>query len=171
MALAAPAPLSPYHDCSTFDCGNVELSEWLRQHAQDNEVTRASRCFVACEGNRVAGFYALAAGSVERRNVQGSIRRNMPDPVPAVLLGRLVVDQEWQGQGLGADLLQDATLRALRAAQEIGARVLLCHAIDANAHRFYLRHGFARSTFDPLTVMLDLRKAEAMLRGQLPMAD
>ncbi|HJR12034.1 MAG TPA: GNAT family N-acetyltransferase [Rhodanobacteraceae bacterium] len=165
MALAAPTPLAPHHDCSTFDCGNAELSGWLRRHARNNEAIRGSRCFVACDGNSVAGFYALAAGSVERRNVRGSIRRNMPEPVPAVLLGRLAVDRLWQGRGLGADLLQDATLRALRAAQEIGARVLLCHAIDARAHHFYLRHGFAESTFDTLTVMLDLRKAEAMLQA------
>jgi GNAT superfamily N-acetyltransferase len=163
--LTAPAPLAPHHDCSTFDCGNAELSQWLRQHAQDSQAVRGSRCFVACDGNRVAGFYALAAGSVERRNARGSIRRNMPDPVPAVLLGRLAVDRSWQGRGLGADLLQDATLRALRAAQEIGARVLLCHAIDEKAHQFYLRHGFVESTFDPLTIMLDLRQAEATLRS------
>lgn len=165
MALAAPVPLAPHLDCSTFDCGNPELSEWLRQRAQDSQAMRGSRCFVVCDGNRVAGFYALAAGSVERRNVRGSIRRNMPDPVPAVLLGRLAVDRPWQGRGLGADLLQDAVLRTLRAAREIGARVLLCHAMNANAHRFYLGHGFVESTFDPLTVMLDLRKVEVMLRS------
>lgn len=109
------------------------------------------------------GFYVLAAGSVERGNVRGSIRRNMPDPVPAVLLGRLGVDRSWQGRGVGGDLLQDAVLRALRAAQEIGARVLLCHAVDEAAHLFYMHHGFVESTFDSLTVMLDLRKLEAML--------
>ncbi|MBN8714056.1 MAG: GNAT family N-acetyltransferase [Xanthomonadales bacterium] len=165
MALGAPAPLASRHDCSTFDCGNAELSEWLRARAQDNETLRGSRCFVACDGDHVAGSYALAAGSVECRNERGSIRRNMPDLVPAVVLGRLAVDRAWQGQGLGADLLQDATLRALRAGQEIGARVLLCHAIDDAAHRFYLHHGFVDSTFDPLTVMLDLRKVEALLRA------
>lgn len=124
-----------------------------------------SRCFVGCDGSRIVGFYALAAGSLERRNIRGSIRRNMPEPVPAVLLGRLAVERRWQGHGLGADLLQDATLRALRAAHEIGARVLLCHAIDEAAHQFYLHHGFVESTFDPLTVMLDLRKVEAELRS------
>jgi len=117
-----------------------------------------------CEGKRVVGFYALAAGSVQRTHAHGAVRRNMPDPIPAIVLGRLAVDRTWQGQGLGADLLHDAVLRALRASREIGARVLLCHAIDEDARRFYLHHGFVESTFDPLTVMLDLRQAEAALK-------
>lgn len=163
MPLAAPVPLSPQHDCSIFDCGDIGLAEWLRGRARNNETVRGSRCFVVCEGVRVIGFYALAAGSVQRNAAPGSVRRNMPDPVPAIVLGRLAVDRAWQGHGLGADLLQDAVLRALRAAQEIGARVLLCHAINMRAQRFYLRHGFVESTFDPLVLMLDLKQAQAML--------
>lgn len=160
MALAAPVALAPQHDCSAFDCGHPELDDWLRRRAQGNEAARGSRCFVACDGKRVVGFYALAAGSVQRAHAHGAVRRNMPDPVPAVVLGRLAVHRTWQGKGLGADLLHDAVLRTLRASREIGARVLLCHAIDDDARRFYLHHGFVESTFDPLTVMLDLRKVE-----------
>lgn len=119
----------------------------------------------------MVGYYALAAGSVQRAAATGSVRRNMPDPVPAIVLGRLAVDRVWQGHGLGTDLLHDAVLRALRAAQEIGARVLLCHAINPRAQRFYLRHGFVESMFDPLVVMLDLKRAEAMLPRQRPPAD
>lgn len=106
VALTAPAPLAPQHDCSAFDCGNAELSDWLRQRAQDSQAMHGSRCFAVCDGSRIAAFYAWAAASVERRNVRGSIRRDMPEPVPAVLLGRLAVDCGWQGRGLGADLLQ-----------------------------------------------------------------
>ena len=164
MALAAPVALAQQHDRSAFDCGHAELDDWLRRRAQGNEAAHGSRCFVVCEGRRVVGFYALAAGSVQRAHAHGALRRNMPDPVPAIVLGRLAVDHAWQGHGLGADLLHDAVLRALRASREIGARVLLCHAIDENAHRFYLRHGFVESAFDPLTVMLDLRKMEAALK-------
>lgn len=160
MALAAPVALAPHHDCSAFNCGHAELGNWLRRRAQGNEDARGSRCFVACDGRRVVGFHALAAGSVQRAHAQGAVRRNMPDPIPAIVLGRLAVDRAWQGQGLGADLLQDAVLRALRASREIGARVLLCHAIDANAKAFYLHHGFTESVFDPLTVMLDLKAVE-----------
>jgi GNAT superfamily N-acetyltransferase len=163
VALAAPVALAPHHDCSAFDCGHVGLADWLRRRAPGNEAARGSRCFVVCERKRVVGFYALAAGSVRREHAHGAVRRNMPDPVPAIVLGRLAVDSAWQGQGLGADLLHDAVLRALRASREIGARVLLCHAIDERARLFYLHHGFAESTFDPLSLMLDLRKAEAAL--------
>jgi GNAT superfamily N-acetyltransferase len=166
MAVAAPAALAPDHDCSAFDCGHPELADWLRRRARANEEAHGSRCFVACEGKRVIGYYALAAGSVQRAHAQGGVRRNMPDPIPAIVLGRLAVDLQWQAQGLGADLLQDAVLRVLRASREIGARVLLCHAIDAKAKAFYLRHGFVESTFDPLAVMLDLKKVEAGLRRQ-----
>lgn len=109
------------------------------------------------------GYYALAAGSVERARAPGSLRRNMPEPIPAIVLGRLAIDTHWQGHGLGADLLHDAVLRSLRASTEIAARVLLCHAIDDQARQFYLRHGFIESTFDPLTMMLDLRRAQTLL--------
>lgn len=163
MALAAPVPLSPRHDCSTLDCDHAGLAGWLRHRARNNEAAQGSRCFVVCEGERVAGFYALAAGSVQRAAAPGAVRRNMPDPVPAIVLGRLAVDRAWQGQGLGADLLQDAVLRAVRASREIGARVLLCHAVDDRARRFYLHHGFVESPFDPLVVMLDLKQVESVL--------
>ncbi|MEO6968570.1 MAG: GNAT family N-acetyltransferase [Rhodanobacteraceae bacterium] len=160
MAIAPPEPLAASHDVSVFHCGHPELAGWLRRRARDNEDAQGSRCFVVCEARRVIGFYALAAGSIGRAQALGSVRRNMPEPIPAIMLGRLAVDSNWQGRGLGADLLQDAVLRALRASREIGARVLLCHAIDAKAKAFYLWHGFAESTFDPLTVVLDLKKVK-----------
>lgn len=87
----------------------------------------------------------------------------MPDPIPAIVLGRLAVDKALQNRGLGADLLHDAVLRALRAAQEIGARVILCQALNERAKRFYMRHGFVESTFDDLVVMLDLKHVATLL--------
>lgn len=164
MAVSPPEPLAAEHDVTAFECGHSELAEWLRRRARKNEDARGSRCFVVCEGRRVIGFYALAAGSVERTQAPGAVRRNMPEPIPAIVLGRLAIDSTWQGQGLGSDLLQDAVLRALRASREIGARILLCHAIDERARGFYLHHGFVESTFDPLIVMLDLKKAETLLK-------
>jgi GNAT superfamily N-acetyltransferase len=163
VAISAPAPLKPGHEVDDFASTHPELADWLRRRACNNEEDRGSRCFVACAGQRVIGYYALAAGNIERAQAPGRLRRNMPDPIPAIVLGRLAVDSVWRGQGLGADLLQDAVLRALRASREIGARVILCHAIDASAGAFYLHHGFIESTFDPMMVMLDLKKVEAAL--------
>lgn len=167
MAILAPAPLKPKHEVDDFASPHPELVDWLRRRARDNEEDRGSRCFVAFEGQRVIGYYALAAGSIERAQAPGRLRRNIPDPTSVIVLGRLAVDSAWHGQGLGADLLQDAVLRALRASREIGARALLCHAIDTSAKAFYLHHGFVESTFDPMIVMLDLKKAEAALIDDL----
>jgi len=163
VTIHAPTPFKPGHEIEDFISPHPELADWLRRRARGNEDAQGSRCFVAREGQRVIGYYALAAGSVERTQAPGGLRRNMPDPIPAIVLGRLAVDTRWQGQGLGADLLQDAVLRALRGSREIGARVLLCHAIDASATAFYLHHGFVESTFDSMMVMLDLKKVETLM--------
>jgi GNAT superfamily N-acetyltransferase len=108
---------------------------------------------------RVVGYYSLAAGSVAHRLAIGKIRRNMPDPVPVVLLGRLAIDRAWQGRGLGADMLRDVTVRALAAAEIIGARAILAHAISSDAKAFYERHGFRPSPVEPMTLMIAIEEA------------
>jgi len=163
MALSAPTLLTSNHDTSQFKCQHEALSDWLRKHALGNNDRRGSRTYVVCEGTRVVGFYTLAAGSVEHEKAPGSVRRNMPNPIPAIVLGRLAVDVEYQGEGIGSGLLQDATFRALNAADEIGARVLLCHAFDDDARTFYLERGFLQSPIENLTVMLDLSKVLPLL--------
>ena len=114
--------------------------------------------FVVCAGNEVVGYYALSAGAVLHETVPGNVRRNMPEPIPVAVLGRLAVHSDWNGQGVGAGLLKDAILRTARLAEEIGIRALLCHAIDENAKKFYLHHGFIESPIEPLTVMLNIAK-------------
>ncbi|HET7269166.1 MAG TPA: GNAT family N-acetyltransferase [Oleiagrimonas sp.] len=158
MAIAAPVPIGKHHDVSAFDCSHADLVDWLKRRAMSNERTQASRTYVACDAERVVGYYALAAGSLELRLAPGSVRRNMPAPIPAVVLARLAVDTQYQGLGLGAGLLQDAVLRSINAAQAIGARVMLCHAIDDQALAFYQHHGFRPSPAARLMVMLDLSK-------------
>ncbi len=154
-----PEPIRPEHGVVDFRNQHPELAEWLRRRALRNESARASRTHVVCEDGVVVGFHALAAGSIETQSVPGGIRRNMPSPIPAIVLGRLAVDIRHQGAGLGAALLRDAVARSLRAAEAIGARVLLCHAVDDRASDFYLRHGFLASTNGKLTLMLDLRRS------------
>jgi GNAT superfamily N-acetyltransferase len=163
VSVTAPEPLAAHHDVSHFNCAHADLVDWLQRRALSNESAQASRTYVIAELGRVVGYYALAAGSIEPESAPGSVRRNMPRPIPAIVLGRLAVDDRYQGKGLGAGLLQDAVLRSLNAAAAIGARALLCHAIDEQARAFYLHHGFRQSPTELLTVMLDLSKVKAML--------
>lgn len=156
--LSAPAPLTEAHRLDDFRCSEVALEIWLKQRARRNQQDGASRCYVVCTGADVVGYYALAAGAVSHEQASGSVRRNMPQPIPVVVLGRLAVHADWAGRGIGAGLLKDAVLRALRLSQEMGIRAMLCHALSEDAKRFYLHHGFSESPIEPLTVMLNLTK-------------
>lgn len=157
MPIKAPAPLGDTHKLDDFRCSAPELTKWLLERARQNQASGASRCFVVADDKqRVVGYYALAAGSVSVGDTPGRIRRNMPDPIPVIVLGRLAVHVTWQGRGIGQGLLKDAVQRSLQAREQIGARALLCHAIDADAKAFYLKHGFVESPIHGLTVMLPL---------------
>lgn len=162
--VAAPEPLASDHELDDFDSGVASLDEWLKRRARRNEEDGASRTFVVCVGRRVAGYYSLAAGSLLHSAATGKVRRNMPDPVPVLLLGRLAIDRAWQGRGLGSDLLSDAVLRAIGAAESIGVRAILVHAISDEAKSFYERHGFRPSPIEPMTLMITLDEARRMLR-------
>jgi GNAT superfamily N-acetyltransferase len=161
--LTAPAPLAADHDTDAFDCGVPPLDAWLRRRARANEAGGASRTFVVCEGKPVVGYYSLAAGSLLHDGATGRVRRNMPDPVPVALLGRLAVDRSWQGKGLGRALLRDAALRILGAAETIGVRAILVHAISEDAKAFYEASGFAPSPVDPMTLMVTIDEAKKVL--------
>ena len=127
--LTAPEPLGPQHDVSQFSSGVPALDAWLQGKARLNEAKGGARTYVACDADRVAGFYSLAASSVERRRVSSRVGRGMPDPVPVILLGQLAVDTSYQGRHFGSDLLIDAARRALAAADLIGARAIVVQAI------------------------------------------
>jgi GNAT superfamily N-acetyltransferase len=132
------------------------VAEAPRPH---NEAEGGSRTFVVCTGQRVIGYYSVAAGSLLPGVATGRVRRNMPNPVPVILLGRLALDQNWHGKGLGADLLRDAVLRILSAGDSIGVRAILVHAISPQAKAFYERHGFYASPIEPMTLMITLAEA------------
>lgn len=153
---AAPEPIRLEHNLDDFNSGVAALDNWLKRRALPNEVAGASRTFVACQGGRVVGYHSLAAVSVVHDIATPRARRNMPDPIPAVVLGRLAVDRSLQERGLGASLLQDAVLRVAAAAESIGVRALLVHAISEDAKRFYLKHGFKESPIEPMTLMVTL---------------
>ncbi|WP_412065937.1 GNAT family N-acetyltransferase [Rhizobium sp. SYY.PMSO] len=155
--LSAPALLAEVHDLDLFESGNDTLDEWLRRRARSNQVSGASRTYVVAEGPRVVGFYCLASGALDLADAPGSVRRNMPDPIPIAVLGRLAIDRDWQGKGLGAALLQDAVLRTVQAAPIMGIRGLLVHAISEEAKAFYEHYGFQCSPNHPMTLVLSLK--------------
>ena len=156
-ALGPPVPIAADHDTTNFSCQHEALNQWLRRRAFANAMSGASRTYVVCaENQRVIGYYALAAGSLDFEAATPRLRRNRPDPLPVFVLGRLAVDKSWAGHGAGGGLLKDAVLRSIQAADIVGACALLCHAIDDNAKAFYAKHGFIESPMQPLTMMLGL---------------
>ena len=155
MPLSPPEALTVSHRVDEFDCGEPTLDEWLKRRALGNQASGASRTFVVADAaGRVFGYYALAAGAVAQALATGAVRRNMPDPVPVVVLGRLAVDRSAQGQHLGAALLQDAVKRATVVAESAGVRALLVHALDDRAKLFYEHYGFRPSPTHPMTLMI-----------------
>ena len=153
-----PEPLGPQHQLDGFDCGNAALNRWLQQRALAHERQGVSRSVVLCpdEGNAVIAYACLSAGATVLAAVPGALRRNRPDPLAVVVLGRLAVDRRHQGQGLGRALVADALRRSLAARRLIGARALLVHAIDAQAAAFYRSLGFRPSPLSASTLMLQL---------------
>jgi len=112
---------------------------------------------------RVAGYYCLSASSLERVDGTPEFTKGMPRSIPVVLLGRLAVDEEFQRQGLGYSLLQDATARALEAARTIGIHAMLVHAIGDEAAGFYTRFGFTPFPAEQRTLYLLTKDARSTL--------
>ena len=156
-SLSSPQPLNEGHETDVFRCAEPELTRWLQNRALRNQYSGASRCFVVVSHKQeVVGYYALATGSVLRESAPGPIRRNMPDPIPVVILGRLAVDERWAGNGIGSGLLKDAILRTARLAHDVGIRAMLCHTMGEQSRQFYLKHGFLESELDSTTLLYPL---------------
>ena len=162
LQLSAPQPLAATHVLDEFACGEASLDEWLKRRARTNQLSGASRTFVVTDmDGRVYGYYAIAAGAVAHQAATSNVRRNMPDPVPVMVLGRLAVDHRAQGSKLGAALLQDAVNRAVAVSQNAGVRALLVHALHDRAKQFYEHYGFQESPQHPMTLMLRLNATKA----------
>ena len=154
--LSPPRPLSLENSVAEFSSDEMILDQWLKQRAIRNERNGSSRTYVICVDTKVIGYYCLATGSVASTIAPGSIRRNTPDPIPIMVLGRLAVDVRWQKQGLGRALLRDAILRTVAVSQIAGVKALLVHAISEAAADFYESQGFHRSPITPSTLFLPL---------------
>jgi GNAT superfamily N-acetyltransferase len=164
VPLSRPEPLNDAHDLNDFFCGIASLDDWLKKRARPNQVSGASRTFVVADGHKAVGYYALASGAIAVEASVGRFRRNMPDPIPVAVLGRLAIDRSQQGRGLGRALFRDCALRVAHAADTIGIRGIVVHAISDQAKAFYQALGFDPSPAEPMTLMValaDIRHIEA----------
>jgi GNAT superfamily N-acetyltransferase len=162
VKLSAPEPLAARHQLGGFACGEPILDQWLQRRARANQVTGASRTFVSCEACAVVAYYALASSAVTVAAAPGRFRRNMPDPIPVVVLARLAVAKSHHGRGIGRAMFQDAARRVIHAADAIGIRGLIVHALSEDAAAFYQQLGFDTSPLDPMSLMVTLADLRAV---------
>ena len=162
-AVSGPELLAAHHETAAFTCGEAMLDDWLRRRALANQVSGVSRSYVITNEAAIVGYYTLAAGAIALAEAPGRLRRNMPDPIPMVVLGRLAVDQTWQGKGIGRALFRDAAQRVTHAAEVIGIRGIVVHAISEEAKRFYLALGFEPSAHEEMTLLVTLTDIRAAL--------
>jgi GNAT superfamily N-acetyltransferase len=156
--------ISESHDVSRFDCGGYEsLNDWLKRFALTNQKNESARTYVVHRNGLVVGYYSISAGSVSAEEAPARISKGLArHPIPVILLARLAVDKDEQGTGLGKALLEDALARIAQAADLVGARAVLVHAIDEAAKKFYRHFDFEPSPIHELQLMLqmkDLRKS------------
>jgi len=164
----APEPLDEGHQVADFDCGVPALNAYLQRQALHDQRAEKSRTYVVARGLRVVGFFTLAASAVEVEQAPARVAKGQgQQPIPAILLGRLAVDASEQQRGFGEAMLLQALAKAAGAADTIGARAVLVHAIDNDARTFYANYGFEPSPTDPLhpmMIMKDVRKTLGVAR-------
>jgi len=160
--LTAPAPLREDHDLSAFHCGEDSMNEWIKRRARRVEGLSA-RTYVICRQAEVVGYYALNTAAVMHSGLPGALKRNMPNPVPTLLIGRLAVHKDLHGLGLGGDLLRDALLRSLEVAEIAGVRAVMVQAIDEKAVAFYRKYQFQPFPQGGMTLFLPIETLERAL--------
>lgn len=162
--LQAPRRLEKGDDRSEFDSGAPELDDWIARYAWQNQRANNAVTYVSTLGDRVLGYYAIAAAGVSHESVGAEFSKRRPNPIPCVLLARLAVDRRAQGRGLGAALFRDALGRALSVSEGMGAACLLIHCRDESARDFYLRLADAWSSpIDDLQLVVPMRAIASQL--------
>jgi GNAT superfamily N-acetyltransferase len=164
IELSKPEALQPLHNRKKFDCGDNGLNEWLWHRAEKNQYSGASRCYVTCNPlHDIIGFYCLSAGAIARNDVPKKLQRNMPDPLPVMVMGRLAIDKQYHNQGIGKALLKDAIMRTLHVAEQAGVVALLVHALSDSAKQFYIASGFVETPLNSMTLCLPCITAQKAL--------
>lgn len=153
-------PLGKQHQRSGFDCGDRVLNDYLKKYARQNHNRGIAKTFVAIPatgGQKVAGYYTVSASVIEFQSLPESYQKKLPAyPIPAMLIGKLAVDNSVKGQGLGKELLVNALLRAVRTSTEIGIFAVRVDAIDEKAAEFYLKYEFIPFKDQPLSLFLPI---------------
>jgi GNAT superfamily N-acetyltransferase len=163
VPLSAPHLLADPHDLAAFQSEVASLNGGLKRHARASQVSGASRSFVVTEAQRARGYYAFACGGTSVGNTQGRFRRNVPDPMPIAPPGRLAVDRSWQGRGVRRARFRDGTIRVAHAADAVGIRGIVVHAISDAAKAFHPALGFESSPTEPMTLMVTLNDVRALI--------
>lgn len=149
----------------SFDCGYPVLNDYLKKYARQNHNKGIAKTFVAIPTSgrlKVDGYYTVNSSVIEYDSMPDSFKRGIPAyPLPAVLIGKLAVDNPVQGQGLGREMLVNALIRAVRASQEIGIFAVRVDAIDLKAKEFHLKHEFIPFQDKKLSLFLPM---ETILR-------
>ncbi|NOT85914.1 MAG: GNAT family N-acetyltransferase [Methylococcaceae bacterium] len=158
-----PMLITADQELANFDSGELSLDEWLKKRALKNHAAGASRCFVLCIGKVVIAYYSLSAGAISHAAAPKTMRRNMPNPLPVLLLCRLAVDRRYHNQGIGQALLRDAMLRTTSVAGHAGVFALLIHALSDQAKQFYLSRGFVESPLQPMTLLMTIDTVRLIL--------
>ena len=161
--LKPPSLITANQELEVFDSGELSLNEWLKKRALKNQAAGASRCFMVCSGTDVIGYYSLSAGAISHEGAPKAMRRNMPNPLPVLLLGRLAVDKRYHNMGIGQALLRDAMMRAVNVSGDAGVLAILVHALTDQAKQFYLSRGFVESPIQPMTLMMTIKTVRSIL--------
>ena len=162
LCLNSPECINTKHNRKGFDCGIVELNDFLEKYALQNQKKGLAHTYVATRGINVVAYYSLAYGSVSPDESPIKVRKGLGKyPIPVILLARLAVDRSEQGQGIGKALLKDALLRTLQAADIAGLRAMLVHAKNDSAKAFYQKYGFEPSPIDEFHLFLTITDIKA----------
>jgi GNAT superfamily N-acetyltransferase len=148
-----------------FCCGSPPLDKYLKTQASQDMRRRVSACYLALEqaSGRIAGYYTLSATDIAVSALPAALARRLPryPSVPAARIGRLAIDQRFQGRGLGGALLLNAAMRALRS--EIAVFALVVDAKDGEAAAFYRHHGFGAFPSNPLQLIAPIETFRKLL--------
>lgn len=155
--------ISSEHILDDFDCGQLSLNNCLKNRALKNDVGDASRTYVVCCDNIVVAYYSLHLGCIQQSDAVRKIKRNMPDSIPAIVLGRLAIDVNYQEQGLAKALIKDMFIRAIQVSDLAGTKAVLVKALSNNVTAFYKSFGFVQSKTDPLLLMKAISEVRSSL--------